>query len=49
MAASKNVQVGPQARPPARTQPAHAKRPGTASVFPAGSPKKPPVTGKGRI
>jgi hypothetical protein len=49
MSASKNIKVGPQARPPAATKPAAAKQPGTSAAFPPGSPKRPPNTGKGRI
>jgi hypothetical protein len=49
MAASKNIKVGPFAKPPPATEPAHAKVPGTSAAFPPASPKRPPVTGKGRI
>jgi len=51
MAASKNVKVGPFAKPPPLTEPAHpaVKAPGTQGALPPGSPKRPPVTGKGRI
>jgi hypothetical protein len=49
MAPKQTVKVGPFARPPAATKPAAAKQPGTSAAFPPGSPKKPPVTAKGRI
>jgi hypothetical protein len=50
MAPKKTIKVGPQApRPPANQDPFAVKKPGTASALPPGSPKRPPITGKGRI
>jgi hypothetical protein len=49
MAASKNIKIGPQAKPPPPTQPAHVRVPGTSGAFPPASPKRPPITGTGRI